>query len=426
MNKYIYGERALNFMKDMDYERVAGLPGEKRGADTIVKHLSDMGAVSRTEEFEIDRYEIQTAKLVTYSPERCEYTVTGYGLSGNTAPEGLRAPFLYADNACDILLSQAKGKIILVNDHPTKLIYKKMSDAGVVGFITVSGLVTDDPGKTDLELRALRKISHRNGQLSNENVRVIPGVTIRANDAVALIESCPDEAEITLIQTEVKAVSRNVITEIQGTDKKDEWIVFGAHYDTVPFSHGMYDNASGSSCILEAYRYFSENPPLRSLRFIWFGTEEQGFRGGSYHLEANPEEKDSVKLMINMDLGGQVIGNYFAVVTAEQKLCSILEFIAQEVGFGLTVKHDIYSSDSEAYADNGIPAVSFLRAGTIGHSRYDTLDLISARVLDESIRFMLLFSEKLINSEVFPVSKVIPDNLKEKLDGFWGRVPVDV
>jgi len=421
MTKYEYGENALKFMKDMDFERVAGTQGDKQGADMIAGYLSDMNAIVYKEEYAIDRYEIHSAKLASISPEYREYKVTGYGLAESTGEGGLRAPLLYAENANEILLSKAKGKIVLLNEHPNMKTYRIMTEVGAAGFISISGLVTDEEDKTDLELRALRKSSHRNGHLCNGVTKKLPGVTIRAADAAKLLESRTDEVELTLVQTDKEAKSWNIITQLEGTDKKDEYIVFGAHYDTVPFSHGMYDNASGSAAVLEAYRYYKENRPRRSLKFIWFGTEEQGFRGSLHHMQVNPEEKETVKLMINLDLGGQVIGSYHAIVTADDKFCSIMEYIAKEAGFGLSVTQDIYSSDSEAYADNGIPAISFYRTGVAGHSRYDAINLISERVMDDSIRFIIHFSEKLINSEVFPVSQTIPDNLKEKLDAFWGR-----
>jgi Zn-dependent M28 family amino/carboxypeptidase len=248
-------------------------------------------------------------------------------------------------------------------------------------------------------------------------------VAIRAADALELLRREPAEVTLTLSQTESKAVSNNVITEITGRDKPREWITIGAHYDSVPFSHGMYDNASGSAIIMEACRYFAVHKPRRSLRFIWFGAEEKGLLGSLYHIGANPDEIKETKLMINADLAGQIIGCHQFAVTAQKEVGDILKFIAQEKGFGVTVKQNIYSSDSTAYADAGIPAFSFYRAGTVGHSRHDDIKYCSAAAMDKSTGFMVYFTEKIVNSEIFPIPAGIPDDLKEKLEIYFGRKP---
>jgi Zn-dependent M28 family amino/carboxypeptidase len=217
-------------------------------------------------------------------------------------------------------------------------------------------------------------------------------------------------------------VSNNVAAEVRGTGRPGEWLTVGAHYDSTPLSCGMYDNASGSAIIMEACRYYTAHPPLRSLRFIWFGAEERGLLGSRHHVGANSEELNDTLLMLNVDLAGQPIGAHHMVVAAEKSVCELMSFFAKEAGVEVAVRHGIFSSDSEVYADAGIPAVSFYRQGTGGgHTRYDTIDLISARSLEQSARFFIHFSGRLANSEYFPVTRNVPDVIKEKLDVYMGR-----
>ena len=413
-----YGKNAYALMEKLNYVRVAGTDGENRAADTIDEALRAMGISSSRESFEIDAYEIKTARLTVTAPFEAEYAITGYGLSGSTGPDGIRAPFLYAEDGDEITLAKAKGKIVLLNGHVSPDQYAKIVKAGAVGFITISGTLLDEYDKTDLELRTLRAERH----LKNGEIGKIPGVSIRAKDALAMLKREPEEVAITLIQEEKKAISQNIIAEIEGGDLKDEWITFGAHYDTVPFSPGMYDNASGSAIILEVIRHFATHRPRRSLRFIWFGAEEKGLLGSLYHVRQNPEEIKQTRLMINVDLAGLVIGAHHARVSAEESVCSVVRFLAQEIGFGMTVTQDIYSSDSEPYADAGVPAISFYRGGpTGGHSRNDVIEPVSAKSLEASTRFCIHFSERLINSEVFPVPWAVPEKIKEKLEVYFGR-----
>ena len=85
----------------------------------------------------------------------------------------------------------------------------------------------------------------------------------------------------------------------------------------------------------------------------------------------------------------------------------------------------MYSSDSTPFADKGVPALSFARiappnTGTI-HNSYDTAALMSGRQMCQDIAFIVAFTERMANSHRCPVSREIPDNMKEKLDIYLTR-----
>lgn len=84
------------------------------------------------------------AKLKVTEPYTKEYTVTGYGRCGNTAEDGLEAPFAYAENGDDISLAHVSGKIVMVNDPVRKDMYRKLVKAGAVGFISIAGSPLDE------------------------------------------------------------------------------------------------------------------------------------------------------------------------------------------------------------------------------------------------------------------------------------------
>jgi Zn-dependent M28 family amino/carboxypeptidase len=66
----------------------------------------------------------------------------------------------------------------------------------------------------------------------------------------------------------------NVIAEIKGSEKPDEWIILGAHLDSWDFATGAQDNGAGTVQVLEAARILSslEKAPRRSIRFaLWAG-----------------------------------------------------------------------------------------------------------------------------------------------------------
>jgi hypothetical protein len=96
-----------------------------------------------------------------------------------------------------------------------------------------------------------------------------------------------------------------------------------------------------------------------------------------------------------------------------------------EQGFGCKPYQDVYSSDSTPFADNGIPAVSFARiapgnTATI-HNSYDTMAVMKAEHMIEDIDFIVAFTDRMANAKKCPVSRTIPDNMKERLDTYLLR-----
>ena len=70
----------------------------------------------------------------------------------------------------------------------------------------------------------------------------------------------------------------NVVGEIPGTDKADELVMLGAHFDSWHASTGATDNAAGSAAMMEAMRILKQSGVRlrRTVRIgLWTG-EEQG------------------------------------------------------------------------------------------------------------------------------------------------------
>lgn len=409
----IRGKRIYETLKKMNFIRLSTTDGEKKGADIISEEIKQTGLEPVYEYFKVPCYEIVKASLEVLEPKRMSFNVKGYGYSGNSAKDGIIADFKYVETADEIDLIDAKGKIVLVSSLGYET-YERLVKAGVAGFITPSGDYFDDPKKTDLDERMLRKGHIQNGQ--------IPGVCIRMKDAVNLMKSEPKKIQLVLEQKEDEGDSKNIITEVKGTKYPDEVIVYTAHYDSVVFSKGMYDNAAGSAILLELLRYFVKNPPLRTVRFIWCGSEERGLFGSKNYVKENADKLHNIKLCINVDLAGPVIGRDTAIVLAEEKLCHMIEYMYKEIGHPMSLRHDIYSSDSIPFADKGIPAVNFVRYGAPGavscHTRNDVIDPISAKSLEYTASFVAQFSDRIVNAYMFPVAREIPEELVKKIDKY--------
>jgi hypothetical protein len=78
----------------------------------------------------------------------------------------------------------------------------------------------------------------------------------------------------------------NVLAEIPGTDKKDELVMVGAHFDSWHSGTGATDNGAGSAVAMEVVRILKASGlrPRRTVRVgLWSG-EEQGLLGSRAYV----------------------------------------------------------------------------------------------------------------------------------------------
>lgn len=408
---------SFQLIEKISFERLGGSKEELKAAKIIQEELRKTKIDSSLETFLVDHYEVKEASLKVVEPYEKTFTVTGYGLSGNTPKEGITAPLVYIENGYPTNLVNVKDKIVLVNGRMPYKLYENLIKEKALGFISLSGSLYDDIKETDLEERTLRELHYKHGK--------IPGVTIRMSDGEELIKNKGKLVNLKLIQTESKRTSHNVVSTIEGSLYKDKIIGVTAHYDSVRFSSGAYDNATGSATILELIRYFQDNPPLRTLKFIWFGSEEMGLLGAKAYCEEHKEKIDNYEFVVNVDMTGVILGYDIAVCTAENTLVNYLDYLGKKTGFPIKPRQGVYSSDSTPFADVGVPALSFARIAPRGgaeiHSKKDVETFLDAENYYKTAEFIIDFTERIANSVVMPIERSIPENMKKELDYYMGR-----
>ena len=396
----------MKIFEDTAYVRMGGSAEELRAAKYLQEQCAKLGLTATIEEFDVDMATMEKAEFLAAG---VSVTCKGYLNAGSSTVE---APFYYLRSTDPFSLSQCKGKIVMVDGYLGYWLYQDILENGAVGFVTYDGNAnyTD----RDIDQRELRAATHKG--------RKIPGVNINAKDAIELIRKGVTTATITLKQEEYVGQSRNVILDLPG--QVEEYIAFTAHYDSTSLSQGAYDNMSGSVGILGLAEHFATHPHRYGVRFIWCGSEERGLLGAKAYC-AKEENLEKCVLNINLDMIGCIMGKFISCVTGEEKLVHYIEYLGNEVGFGITVRQDVYSSDSTPFADKGIPAVSFARiapppTATI-HNSYDTLALMKGEQMCEDIDFLISFADRMANAVRCPVARTMPDNMKDKLDIYLSR-----
>lgn len=410
----ISGKREMDLLERIGFTRVAGSEEELRAAEILKAECESIGVPAQLQSFEIEDAQIETATLEILEPYHQEYPVTGYKCAKNTYQGGLTADFLYVEDGTDVNLADAEGKIVLVNGFLRVPLFKQLMKARVAGIVTMEGELRDDREGTDLSTRKLRRTLRAFGN--------VPMVHTRVMDAMDMVMRGAKKARMVLKNETVERTSHNVLAEIPGTERPEEIISFGAHYDSVDFSKGVYDNGAGSVINMELLRYFKENPPKRTVKFMWYGSEEIGLEGSWAYVKAHKEELCDHLLMVNVDVGGSILGMDKITVMGDEKLLAFSEYMAKICSIPAAVKQDIYSSDSIPFADSGVPAINFSRFGAPGaayiHNRFDTLSFLSPEALEKTTRLVLEISRALINGGVFPVERKIPENIVEKVEKY--------
>ena len=400
-------EKIMTIFEDTAYVRMGGSPEELKAAEYLRAKCAEMGLSATLEAFEVDMATIAEAVLTV---DGREIPCKGYLCAGSGEVE---APFYYLRSSDDYSLSQCKGKIVMVDGYLGYWVYHDLLENGAVGFVTYDGNAnyTD----WDIDQRELRSYVSKGEK--------IPGVNINAKSAIELIRSGAQTAKITLRQEEYKGKSHNVILDLPGED--ENYIVFTAHYDSTSLSQGAYDNMSGSVGLLGIAEHFAKNSHRYGLRFIWCGSEERGLLGAKAYCADHEEALKNVVLNINLDMIGCIMGKFLACCTSEEALVQYIKYFSMEQGFGVNAYQDVYSSDSTPFADKGIPAVSFARiappnTATI-HNSYDTIALMKGEQMAEDIDFIISFAQRMANAKRCPVARMMPDNMKDKLDIYLAR-----
>jgi len=150
----------------------------------------------------------------------------------------------------------------------------------------------------------------------------------------------------------------NVIGEIQGSEKPDEFVILGAHLDSWELGTGALDNGCNAALVVDALRAIKASgvKPRRSIRFILFSGEEEGLVGSRAYAANHRNQLDKAAGVVIFDSGtgkttGFVVGGRKDVIdTARQLILPLAQFDVKEL------KPDIeWGTDHFDFMLEGVP-----------------------------------------------------------------------
>lgn len=265
------------------------------------------------------RGEKEQLRLVSSRSGTIELSVTALGNSIGTGPQGLSAEVVEVQNfeeLANLGKKRIEGKIVFFNrpfDYTIINTFPAYGDA-----VNQRGRGAIEAGKLGAVAVVVRSMSsqvddvpHTGGMNYEDGVKQIPAVAVSTKDADVLSINLKEDPQLRVyIRTtsEMKKMepSFNVIGQINGTEKPDEYIVIGGHLDSWDVGEGAHDDGTGCMQSIEVLRTFIALgiKPKHSLRAVMFMNEENGLRGGRKYAEVALANNEKHIAAMESDRGG--------------------------------------------------------------------------------------------------------------------------
>jgi hypothetical protein len=180
----------------------------------------------------------------------------------------------------------------------------------------------------------------------------------------------------------------NVIAEIRGREKPDEYVVVGAHLDSWELGTGALDNGCNAALVVEAARDIVATgiKPRRSIRFILYSGEEQGMLGSWSYVKAHRAEMDRVAGVVVIDEGvGRITG--FSMGGRRDTESALRTILKPVESWGVTQDtfDAMWGTDHFDYMLEGVPTLVANQEPANYmvnyHAASDTLDKVDIREL---------------------------------------------
>lgn len=226
----------------------------------------------------------------------------------------------------------------------------------------LAGVIGPRPGESDAYFRAARwaqgELTSYGWTVSRQRFPSPPG------DSWGV--SVPGGPSVNLVAT-------------QGVLEPDaEWLLVGAHLDTVPQAPGAEDNASGVGVVLALAEALQDRRARLPVVLVLFGSEEPRGPGEAHHYgskafveKLGPAQRRGLRSMLSLDRVG--VGTVVPVQTVGEpnRVSRALVAAARRVDVPVEEQPNETASDHESFADAGLPAA---RLGSTPYAAYHSAD----------------------------------------------------
>ena len=381
-------------------QRLAGTEAEARARDWAVRRLKALGFANvRVDTFDIPVWTrgAESAEILAPFPQKL--VVAALGNSASTGPQGITGEVIGFDTLADLEAApddQVRGKIVFVSHAMPRT--QDGSGYGFFGGPRRQGpTVASRKGAIAIVIRSIGTDYHRNphtGVMSfAQGVQPIPAGALPLPDAEQLQRILkrgkPVTMRLVLVSQTARGQSGNVIAEVPGRDPKAPILLVGGHLDSWDLGTGAIDDAAGVAiATAAAKRIMSAGRPVRTIRIVWFGSEETGLFGGLDYLARHGKEPHWA--IAESDFGADRVWKVDSKLGKDRELeAKILQAALAPLGIVPGSLEDADGSDITPLLQAGVPGVTLNQDGThyfdLHHTPDDTLDKVDPEALRQNV-----------------------------------------
>lgn len=210
----------------------------------------------------------------------------------------------------------------------------------------------------------------------------------------------------------------NIIGVLEGSSRKDEYIVISAHYDHLGVNgdkvyNGADDDGSGTAALICMAQQMMDaklkgQGPERSIVFMAFSGEEKGLWGSEYYSDNPLLSLQKTSCDLNIDMIGRIDTERlkadtmkYIYVVGHNKLSSELYPILKTVNQKKLIldykfdspkdpEHIYYRSDHYNFAKKGVPVLFFYDGMLLGdyHKPTDDIEKITWPLYEKRVQFI--------------------------------------
>ncbi len=395
-------QRAYATLKSLTTEvghRLAGSPGDAKAVAWALRTLREQGFANvRAEPVTVPKWVRGKASVRVVGADSVEFAALTLGGSVGTPAGGIEAEVIAVttvDELKALSRERVNGKIVFLYDR--MLPAADGMDYGPTVQIRAHGAIEAAKlGALAVVIRAVgtedESRPHTGSMRYANGVPRIPAFAIGTRDAERVIDRLgrgPVRMQLASdARCEGTAESANVIGEIVGREKPDEFVLLAAHLDSWDVGTGAQDDGAGVVTVIEAARRIGElaEHPRRSLRVVLYANEEFGLSGGKAYALAHESELAQHVAAIEADLGAARVFQFESKVMPEDLPAAIrladalaplgLRFVSNTAGGG---------ADIGPLRDRGVPVFDLQHDATryfeIHHTEADTIDRVDPKAL---------------------------------------------
>lgn len=314
-------EENLRYLTDTIGGRVTGTPAADRAADWAVQAFRHAGVDEvHTEKFTIPvGWTEGHTHLEILAPVPFPVRLVSIGWSPALPDGGIAADVVDAGMGDDSGFAKAgdaaSGGIVLI--HSKFLVtWDDLTNEYVIGPAIISRAIKAGAVAVLWMSSRPNLLLYRHTLAVNGEVEKLPQAVVAREDAERIARFLAAGQHVRVHWEMPNHVtgpvdSENVVAEMRGREKPEEFVLLGAHLDSWDLGTGALDNGCNSAMVIDAARviHASGTIPRRSIRFVLFTGEEQGLLGSAAYAHAHRAELDRMIAAVIFDSGdGKVTG----------------------------------------------------------------------------------------------------------------------